>query len=245
MNLGPARIGEKGAALMSPPNGRGVAAHGQCRQIVDFTESAGSQHDSVATVAFQGASIHIAHNNTAGFSFDSDQVQHLVARKKLYATGCYLPHQGLISAQEQLLACLSPGIKRPRYLHAAKRAVAEVPAVLAREGHTLRHGLVDQLGTTFCQPVHVGFSRTKVASLNRVIEHAENRVPVIFVILAGVDAALCGHGVGAPGGILKAKTSDLISHLSQRGRQRTTGKARSHDNHMEFPAIAGTNQFGG
>ena len=168
-----------------------------------------------------------------------------MACKKLNAPGGDLSHQGLISAQEQLLTGLSPGIKRPRDLHSAKRSVAEVPTVLAGERHTLRDSLVDQLCAAFRQTVDVGFARTEVPSLDRVIEHAENGVPIIFVILAGVDTALCGYGVGSPGGILKAKTSDLVPHLSQRRRQRTAGKARPHDNHMKFPAIAGANQFGG
>src|SRR5271166_3566368 len=160
-----------------------------------------------------------------------------MARKKLYTTRCDLPHQSLISAQEQLLARLPPCIKGPRYLHPAKRAVAKISAIFARKGHTLSHCLVYQLNTTFCQSVHIGFPRTEVASLNRVIKHAENRIPVVFVVLAGVHAALCGHGMSAPGGILKAKTSYLISHLSQRRCQRTPGKARSHNNHVEFPAV--------
>jgi hypothetical protein len=109
----------------------------------------------------------------------------------------------------------------------------------------LRHGLVDQLSATFCQTIDIGFPRAKVATLNGVVEHPENGISVIFVVLAGVDTALSGHGVGAPGAILKAERSDLVTHLSQRGRQRTTGKARPHDNHPKFPAIAGADQLGG
>ena len=100
MNLCPTRIGKKSSALMGAPNSRRVTAHRQCRQIIDLAESASGQHNRVGAVSFYGAGIHIAHDNTASFSFYNYQVQQFVTRKKLYATGCYLSHQSLISSQE-------------------------------------------------------------------------------------------------------------------------------------------------
>jgi hypothetical protein len=80
-----------------------------------------------------------------------------------------------------------------------------------------------QINTAFGQSVHVGFSRTEIATLNGVIEHSKYGVTIVFVVLASVYTALCGHGVSAPGCILKAKAGYLVTHLSQRSSQRTAG----------------------
>src|SRR5438132_12091135 len=102
----------------------------------------------MGAMPFHRASIHIPHNNAASFPFDYYEVQHFMAREKLRGTGGYLPHQSLIGSQKQLLACLSPGVKRSRYLNAAKRAVAQISTILAGEWHTLSYGLVKERHAT-------------------------------------------------------------------------------------------------
>src|SRR5258708_12027332 len=94
----------------------------------------------------------------------------------------------------------------------AKRTIAKISAILASERDALSHSLIYQIGTTFRQPVHISFARTKIAAFNSVIEHAENGVTVILIVLAGVHAALCGDRVATSGAILKTKASYLITH---------------------------------
>ena len=51
--------------------------------------------------------------------------------------------EGLVGADEQLLAGLAAGVERAGHLHAAEGAVVEQAAVLAGERHALRDALVD------------------------------------------------------------------------------------------------------
>ena len=51
--------------------------------------------------------------------------------------------QSLVGAKQQLLPGLPARVKRARYLHAAKGACVQQPAVFPREGNALRNALVD------------------------------------------------------------------------------------------------------
>src|SRR5258708_12423901 len=95
----------------------------------------------------------------------------------------------------------------------AKRTIAKISAILASERYALSHSLIYQIGTTFRQPVHISFARTKIAAFNSVIEHAENGVTVILIVLASVHAALCDAQLAASRPILQTKPSHLLPHL--------------------------------
>ena len=77
-----------------------------------------------------------------------DQVEHLGARVHLDLAGVDLPHQRLVGAEQELLAGLAAGVEGARHLGAAEGAVVEQAAVLAGEGHALRHALVDDVHAT-------------------------------------------------------------------------------------------------
>ena len=121
--------------------------------------------------------------------------------------------QRLIGAEQQLLAGLAARIERARHLRAAEGAVAEQPAVFARERHALRHALVDDVDADLRQAVDVGFARAEVAALDGVVEQPVDAVAVVLVILRGVDAALRGDAVRAARAVLEAEALHLVARV--------------------------------
>ena len=131
--------------------------------------------------------------------------------------GVDLALEGLVGAEEQLLAGLAAGIKRARDLRAAEGAVGQRAAVFAREGHALGDALVDDVDADLRQAIDVGFAGAEVAALDGVVEEAVDAVAVVLIVLGGVDAALGGDGVGAAGGILEAEALDVVAEFAERG----------------------------
>src|SRR5262249_8981724 len=64
-----------------------------------------------------------------------------------------------------------------------------------------------------------------------------DRVAVVAVVLRGVDPALRGDGVGAPRAVLITERLDVVTHLTERGRRRTTGEPGAHDDHVVLAAV--------
>jgi len=141
---------------------------------------------------------------------------HLVAGEHPDLPEADLPFQSLVGADEELLARLSACVERARDLGAAEGPVREQPAVLAREGDSLRGALVDDVDRQLREPVDVRLARAEVAALDRVVEEAEDRVAVVLVVLRGVDPALRRDRMGAPGRVLIAERLDVVPQLGER-----------------------------
>ncbi len=75
--------------------------------------------------------------------------------------------------------------------------------------------MIDDLCADLRQAVDVRLAGAEVAAFDRVVEKPGDAVPVVLVILRGVDPALCGYAVGAAGAILEAETIHLIPQLPQ------------------------------
>ena len=75
-----------------------------------------------------------------------------------HGAGIDLPHHRLVGAEQQLLARLAACVERARYLRAAEGAVVEQAAVLAGEGHALRHHLVDDVDAHLGEAVDVALA---------------------------------------------------------------------------------------
>jgi hypothetical protein len=116
-----------------------------------------------------------------------------------HGAGVDLALQGLVGAQQQLLAGLALGVEGAGDLRAAERAVVQQAAVLAGEGHALRHALVDDLHADLGEAVHVGLAGAEVAALDGVVEQPVHAVAVVAVVLRGVDPALRGDAVRRAG----------------------------------------------
>ena len=170
----------------------------------------------------------VARHDAARLAVHHDQVQHLGAREHLHLAGADLPFQRLVGAEQQLLARLAARVEGARHLRAAEGAVVEIARVLAREGHALRHALVDDIEADGRQAIDVGFAGAEVAAFHGVVEQAVNAVAVVVIILGGVDAALRGDGVRAAGRILEAEAFDVVPQLRQGSRGGSACQAGTH-----------------
>src|SRR5579863_2049087 len=139
--------------------------------------------------------------------------------------------KGLVSAEQELLASLAARIKCPGYLRAPERPIGQRTAVFARKWHALRDALVDDVHADLRQPVDVRLARAEIAALHRVIEQPVNAVAVVLIVLRGVDAALRGNAVRAPGTVLKAETFDVVTELRHCRRSRRAREAGADDNY--------------
>ena len=243
VNLGEAGIGEERTLLVRAPDGGGVAALGVGRKIIGVAVTAGAQHDGIRHVGFDLAGDEVARDDAAGAAVDHHQVEHLVARVHGDLARADLAFECLVSAQQQLLAGLAAGVESTRHLRAAERAVVEHAAVFAREGHALRHALIDDVDADLRQAVDVGLARAEVAALHGVIEEAVDAVAIAVIILGGVDAALRGDGVRAARGILEAEALDVVTQLAERGCRAAAGEARPYHDDVVLPLVGWIHQL--
>src|ERR1700693_3556641 len=199
MDLSEARVGERSAPLVGPPDSGAVGAFRVGRQIINVAVATGAQDDGVGDVRLDPASDQVAGDDPAGLAVYDHQVQHLGARKHGHAPGVYLAFERLICAQKKLLAVLTARVEGARSLRSAEGPVGQRSAVLARKGHSLGGALIDNIPADLCQPVDIPFARSKLAALYGVITQPEHAVAVTVIVLSGVDAALCGDAVRGAG----------------------------------------------
>ena len=153
-----------------------------------------------------------------------------------------LPRQGLVGAQEQLLACLTARVEGAADLNAAEGAVVEQAAVVACEGDALGDGLVDDSRADFRQAVNVGLAGAVVAPLDGIVKEPVDAVAVVGVILGGVDAALSGDAMRPARTVVEGESLDLVAQLAQRGCRRRAGQAGTDDDDLDASFIVGSHQ---
>ncbi len=196
---------------MRPPDRGRVGVHRVGRQVEDVAVAAGGEDDRVREVGVDPARDQVPGHDAAGPSVHDDQVQHLGARVQFHVSRGDLPGQRLVGAEQQLLARLAAGVEGAGDLDAAEGAGVEQAAVLAGEGHALRHALVDDLDGDLREAGDVGLAGTEVAALDGVVEQPVDRVAVVAVVLRRVDAALRRDGVGTARGVLVAELDDVVA----------------------------------
>ena len=244
VDLGVAGIGEVGTLAVRPPGGGDVAAHRVGGQVEHVAVATGGEHHGVGVVGLDLTGHHVPDDHAAGLAVGHDQLEHLVPGVHLHRAGGDLPLQGLVGADQQLLAGLAAGVEGAGHLHAAEGAVVEQAAVLPGERHALGHALVDDLHAGLGQPVDVGLPGAEVAALDRVVEQPVDRVAVVAVVLGRVDAALGGDRVRPPRGVLVAEAGDLVAGLAERRGRRGAGQAGADDDHRELAAVGRVDQLG-
>jgi hypothetical protein len=116
----------------------------------------------------------------------------ITPREQLDASGADLTHQRAVGTEQQLLARLAARVEGSADLRAAEGAVGEQTAVFAREWHALRGALVDDPHRGLGEAVDVRLAGAEIAPLDGVVEQAVHAVPVVGIVLRGVDAALRG-----------------------------------------------------
>ena len=238
VDLRVAGVRHVGALAVRPPGRGDVAAHGVGGEEEDVAVAAAGQHHDVGEVGLDLAGHQVADDDAAGPAVDDDQLEHLVPRVAADRAGGDLPLEGLVGADQQLLAGLAAGVERPRHLDAAEGAVVEQAAVLAGERDALRDALVDDVHADLGQPVDVGLARAVVAALDGVVEEPVDGVAVALVVLGRVDAALGGDRVRPARAVLVAERLHDVPGLAERGGRRGAGQTRADHDHRQ-PATVG------
>ena len=244
VDLREARVAEVGALAVRPPRRRDVAAHRVGGEVVDVAVAAAREDHGVGEMGLDLAGDHVADDDAARPAVDDDELEHLVPGVHLQPALGDLPLQGLVCADEQLLAGLAARVEGPRHLHAAERAVVEQAAVLTREGHALRDALVDDVRADLGQPVDVRLPRAEVAALHGVVEQPVDRVAVGLVVLRRVDAALGRDGVRPAGRVLVAERRHLVAGLGQGRARGGAGQPGPHDDHAQLAPVRRVDQLG-
>src|SRR6202140_3727588 len=130
MDLGEAGIAKQGSATVRPPDGRGIRSLGIVGEVKHIAVSAGLQHNEVADMVLDLSCRQVAGDDATRLSVNQYHVEHLGAGVHRHRAGGNLFLERLVSAQQQLLSCLSARIEGALNLHSAKRAGIEQAAVL-------------------------------------------------------------------------------------------------------------------
>src|SRR5699024_9338303 len=72
---------------------------------------------------------------------------------------------------------------------------------------------------------------------DRVVEKAPDRVAIAFVVLGGVDPALCGDRVGSTGRIVEGEGLHVVALFAERGGGSGSGEAGSDDDDLVASAV--------
>ena len=243
VDLGVAGVGEEGALLAGAPGGGDGAAHGVGGEIEDVDITAGGEDDGIPPVALDLAGDEVAGGDPFGITVTDNEVEHLAAGVELDRAGFDLAGEGLVSAQEELLAGLAAGVEGAGDLGAAEGAVVEVAGVVAGKGDALGDALVDDVVGDGGEAIDVGLAGAEVAAFDGVVKEAEDRVAVVGVVLGGVDPALGSDGVGAARRILVTEGFDVVAELAQGGSGGAPGQTGADDEDLVFALIRRIDEF--
>jgi hypothetical protein len=237
VDLGVAGVGEQGALAVGPPGSGDVGGHRVGGQVVHVAVAAGGQHDGMSRVGVHLAGEHVANHDALRRAVLGDDVEHVGAVVKRDLAGSDLACEGLVGAEQELLAGLAAGVERAAYLGATERAVGQQTAVLAGEGHTLGRALVDDVDRDLCEPIDVCLTGPVVAALHRVVEEAIHRVAVVSIVLRTVDAALGSDRVGSSRRVVEGEDLDVVTEFCERSSRRGACEAGSDDDDVEFSLV--------
>ena len=191
----------------------------------------------MGAVAFDFAGDEVAADDSARFTVDDDEVEHLATNVRLNLAGGDLAVQGRVSAKKELLSGLTASVEGSGDLRAAEGAVREKSAVFAREGDALRDALVDDQVADLGETVDVRFASAIVAALDRVVEEAVDGVVVVLVVLRGVDAALRGDRVRATRAVGDAEDFDVVAEFAERRGGGSARESRADDDNIELALV--------
>jgi|GEM_PF-2880652 len=243
VDLREARVGEQRALPVGPPDCRGVAALGVGREKEGVAVATGAKHHSVAKMRLDRTGHHVPNDDASRPPVDHDHIEHLAARVHLHRAGRDLALECLVSAEQQLLAGLAPGVERARQLCPTEAARVYEPPVLAGERHTLGDALIDDVDAELSEAVHVGLAGAEVAPFDRVVEEPVEAVAVVLVVLGRVDAALGGNAVGSPRAVLVAERLYVVTEFTQGRGGGAAGQAGAHHDHGVLSLVGRVHQL--
>src|SRR6201996_6079389 len=117
------------------------------RKVKHVAVTACGKNDRVRGVGTDLAGDQVSDDDPFGVPIDQDQVEHFGPWIHLDRACSDFVFERLVSAQQQLLAGLTTGVKGSRDLDPSERTIRQQTAVLAREGNTLSYALVDDVET--------------------------------------------------------------------------------------------------
>jgi hypothetical protein len=185
----------------------------------------------------------IARDDAARLAVDDDEVEHFGARVHGDLACVHLALEGLIGAEQKLLAGLAASVEGARNLGSAEGAVVEGAAVFAGEGDALSDALVDDVDAVLREAIDVAFASAEVAAFDRVVEEAVDAVAVVLIILSGIDAALRCDGVRAAGRILKAEAFDVVAKLAEGSGRGAASESGADDDEVVASLVGGVNEL--
>ena len=215
VDLGVAGVAEVSALTVGTPRGGGIAAHGVRRQEKDVAVTTGSQDDGVTKPLFDLAGNHVTSHDAASSPVGDDELDHLVTGVHVHGAGVNLPLEGLVGADEQLLARLAASVEGALHLDATEGTVVEQATVLTGERNALGDTLVDDVRADRGEPVNVRLAGAVIATFDGVVEQAVDRITVILVVLRGVNSALGRDRVSATRRVLVAEVLDAVTGLTE------------------------------
>src|ERR1700694_2763967 len=93
------------------------------------------------------------------------------------------------------------------------------------------------------QAIYVGFARTEIAALYRVIKQAVNTVAIVLIILCRIDAALRRDTVRTPRAPMKAEALHVVTQPPKGSRARSPRQAGAYDDHVVLPLVGRVHQL--
>ena len=214
MDLSVAWVSKSSSSLVRTISSRHVTTLCIGRQKEYVTVSTRCQDDAVAGVAGDLTSHHVADDDALGVAIDFDEVKHLMAVIHFHLTEANLPAQGRVGTEQQLLTGLTTRIKSTGDLCTTERAVRQKTAILAGEGHSIGHALVNNIRTHFGEAIDVGLAGAIVAAFNGVVEKTVHAIAIILIVFCGVDTPLRGDTVRTTRAVLIAEAGNIVALLS-------------------------------
>ena len=201
---------------MGFPRRGNVGSHGVSTQEEHIAIASRSQDDRMRSVAFHLTCHQVAGNDSSAFAVDDHHIHHFMAVVQLHFAFGNLAAQRRVGTQKQLLTRLALRVKCAGNLNPTERTVVKQSAIISRKRNALRHALVDDVRADFRQTVNIRLPAAVVSSFHRVVKQAVGGIPVVLVVLRGIDAPLGRNRVCATRRILEAKRLDVVTHLSKR-----------------------------
>src|SRR6266566_4535700 len=113
MNLSEARIAEEGAPFVSAIAGGDIAAARVGRKKKNIAVTTGRENHGIACEGLDFPGAKVAGDNSLGMTINQNKIEHLGLRKHFHRAERDLAAHCLISAEQELLAGLATGVKRP------------------------------------------------------------------------------------------------------------------------------------
>ena len=191
MNLYKCRIGKISALTITCYGCGAIASHSIGRKEISISIASCCNTYRMGREPNKFAGNQVFGNNTTCSAIDDNNIFHLITCIEFDCTLMNLTTQCRISTEKQLLTGLSFGIERTTNLHTTERTVGKHTSIFTCKRHTLCYTLIDDVGTYFCQTIHIRLTGTIVATFDRIVEKTIYGIAIVLIVLCSIDTSLC------------------------------------------------------